>query len=234
MEIHKLEGFECCWYGSYPAGAGESNQFFVRLNEKDLLVISPGTNLVPPALPDQLTPNGNLFLVAPNIFHHMGIARWKRFFGGARCFGHGSFLEKFQEKGQCLEPVSQLTPLLPDHVQVFKLPSTRNGELLVMVEEHGKRLWITGDSFFNIQRLPSKLLVRAFLKICGAAPGLRISRLFKHIFVLKRGEYKKWMLEHLIKFPPNCLLVCHGSPLVEKSTGQSVKDRLFDLVQDTY
>lgn len=232
MIIQKFDGLEQCWYGAYPAGSFISNQFFLKLNSEDFLVISPGTNLVPAVMPEEIHPKGALYLLAPNTFHHMGLKKWMRFFPQARCFGHSQALGAFQKKGYELEPVNSLQEMLPSHIQAFELPGTRTGEIIVMVQEGSQRLWLSCDSFFNLKRLPEAFFVRLFLQLCGSGPGLRISRLFQFLGITDRRAFKKWMLEHLLMDAPNALVVCHGSPLYDHDCEGSLKERLLELVQD--
>jgi hypothetical protein len=161
----------------------------------------------------------------------MGIRKWKEEFAAARGYGHSKFLKKFSKKGHNLEPLDHLLTVLPSHVRAFEAPGTRCGEILFIVEYESRYLWICADSFFHIpqSRMPTGA-VGWYLKLSGAAPGLRISRLFKFLGIKHRSAYKEWILNLLDQFEPHTLIVCHGVPLQSKQGETTLKEKLVNLI----
>lgn len=168
-------------------------------------------------------------LVAPNHYHHLGLAEYATAYPQSGIVGSSRAVRRLQTR--CRHPVEdeeRLRQALPSNVSVLVPPGTRTGEMWLSVAGAAGRAWIVGDAFFNIARTP-RSLIGLVLKVLRICPGLRIGDSFRWL-VKDRRSYRAWLLETLAAERPTILIPCHGDIVVD----DALPDRLESLTRASF
>jgi len=165
-------------------------------------------------------------LVAPNHYHHLGLAEYAAAYPGAAIVASATALPRLRKKhALAIADESRLRGALPPHISLHVPPGTRAGELWLSVAGASGRAWVVCDAFFNVAhapRTPMGLLLRAL----GIAPGLRIGTSF--LWLLRdRAAYCDWLLSKLAEERPTLLVPSHGDVVQD----DSLPERLRALVE---
>ncbi len=197
----------------------------VELRDGGLAVFSPIRQLDGDAL-TQLAALGPVrFLVAPNHFHHLGLATWRERHPNARLVCSAVARPRLARNTHLEpEPIEALSVALPPMVQVLLPPGLKNGELWLRLRTPDWCVWVVSDAFFHIPTLPKGAL-GLFCRVTGTAPGLRIGGTFLALGVGDRQAYREWLLRRLEDDRPLALVPGHGDVLV----GDDLAARLAHL-----
>jgi hypothetical protein len=187
-----------------------------RFKADELLVMSPPTGL-DDASYRALERFGKVTaLVAPNGFHHLGLAPWKQAFPDCRIFASDKALARIRKKQPTLsnlEPLSELSKNVQPGVELCDLPFFSIGEAWLKAPSKAGQVWYVSDSCFNFPELPKAFVPRLLLKWTGSAPGFRINGLGNLIFLRDKRGYKAWFLDQLRKDAPSIVVSAHGDVL---------------------
>ena len=195
----------------------------VGLSAGGLLVVSPGSPLSE-ALFEQLSGWGApLFLLAPNHFHHLGIAAWKARFPEASVVAHPRAHTRLRKKVPSvqIDGLAHLNAALQEDVRVFGPPMAKQGETWISVKTKDGVAWFVTDGIINEERLPSGP-VGLVLRLLGFRTELMINPLFKRLFLTDKVAYQEWLRAELDRDRPVLFVPSHGAPI----RGPDVYDRL--------
>ncbi|MDI3291529.1 hypothetical protein [Polyangium sp. 15x6] len=209
---------------TYKFGPQRVRMAVVGLGGGALLVVSPGTDLSE-AHWERLSRWGTpRFLLAPNHFHHAGLAAWKARFPDAKVVAHprAQALLRIKRRGIPIEDLSLLEAALPDGIRVFSPPMAKQGETWVSVKTNEGAAWFVTDGILNEERLPRGLL-GLFLRVAGFRPGLMTNPFFKRFFLEDKAAYKAWVRAELDRDRPVLFVPSHGAPLRGADVGERLR-----------
>jgi hypothetical protein len=215
------------WSAPYEISGWSSRTTVVRLATGGLLAINPGLPLAATAKAD-LQAIGNVeYLMAPNHYHHLGLAAWRQVFGPIPVVACAAAQPRLRARGHAplCEP-GAIEPLLPDNAKVLLPPGTRTGEAWLRLDIGGQAGWIVGDAFFHVPRTPRNA-AGLFLRLSGTTAGLRIGATFKWGHLRDRRVYREWVGRLLDGDPPTTLIPAHGDVLTDADLARRVR-RLLD------
>lgn len=165
-------------------------------------------------------------LVAPNHFHHLTLPNYRTRFPSAIVAASRTAIPRLTKQGHAgLVELSAIEPLLPEGAHWLEPEGTRSGEAWLSYVDGGRRTWLTGDAFMNVER-PVTGLTGLFLQLIHVAPGFRIPRSFIGLAVRDGRRYRDWALAALEREQPTKLRVAHGGVV----TGDDLPARLSELV----
>jgi hypothetical protein len=194
------------WTAQYRIPGNKSRSTSVRLRDGSFAVISPGGGLE-----DAFAEIGDVtFLVAPNSYHHLGFAAWRRRFPNAQIAAGFVAHTRLKKNGITdVESLADLKLALPSNTWMLEPPGTRIGEAWLDVPCAGNKTWVIGDSFFNVKeprRMKDKLVQRA----TKAGPGLAMSRPMKYGGLSNRPRFLSWLDGQLLARKPTRIVPLHG------------------------
>lgn len=186
----------------------------VGLGGGGLLVVTPGTP-VGEATWEQLARWGTpRFLLAPNHFHHIGLAAWKERFPAATVVAHPRALARLRKrlKGIPVEDLAPLEAALPTGMRLLSPPMAKQGETWVSLKTSEGTGWFVTDSLLNEERLPGGPL-GLLMRILGFRAGLQTNPFFKRVFLSDKAAYKAWVNAELERDRPTLFVPSHGAVL---------------------
>lgn len=202
------------------SGGATANAFTARLASGGLLVLSAPPK-VSQAQVDDLAAYGPVeAIVANNGLHHLGIARWRELFPGARCFAAAAAKARIEKKSRDageLETLDALTPLLGDAVTFVEAPAARHGESWAHVRLEDGYAWYASDLLANLEQLPPSFVVSRLFKWTKSAPGYRPFNLAHKLMLKDRKVALKAMLDDVRAHPPRVMVPGHGAVLASDS-----------------
>lgn len=200
------------------AKQGTANCFIARMGDGRLLVVSPATRLTD-ADAASITELGEIgAVVAPNGYHHLGIAEWRQRFPRARYFAAAETVKRIRSKNPSageLEPLNLLLPLVGPNVWVGEVPNTKCGETWVWVKTATGYVWFVSDMLANIPELPSNPIARLVFKLSKSAPGYRVFSLALTFMVKDKKATLRTMADEMRSHPPSIVVPAHGAPLTD-------------------
>lgn len=183
------------WEGSYEFAPGaRSRSVLVKLGHDRFLVYSPGPSLIESALTLGISEQSEIFILAPNSFHSMGIRPWLAKFPKSRFFAENNAQKRLLRITRCqAEDLNLLSSELPTHIKIWPLPHCRIGEVWLTIEREPGNDLVVCDSFFNLKALASKGLMKWFMLLNRMGPGLEISRVFALFGFTNKSGYCQWL-----------------------------------------
>ncbi|MCP4247127.1 MAG: hypothetical protein GY778_08765, partial [bacterium] len=168
----------------------------VSLTDGALVIYSPLKHLGDEAHQSLAKLGRPELLLAPNGFHHLGLAETLERYGQpCRAVAPEVAATRGTAKSGCdLAPISVLVDRLPGHVALLTPPGLKTGEVWLRVRAENTVGWVVGDAFFSLDKTPSGFM-GWFLRLTGTSPGLRIGRTFTTLAVGKKAVYRDWLLE---------------------------------------
>lgn len=194
----------------YSFGAGTAHTLAVGTGD-GLIVISPPCN-VSPAVMDDLSRFGSVrALVAPNGFHHMGLASWKQRFPDAPLFAPAQAIARVAKQTGLsgIRPLAEAS-LTGPKLELIDMPHFKLGEALVRIQSGRGLVWHVTDVLVNLPELPSHPLAWLAFKLSGSAPGLRFNNLAGLIAVKDKKALKQWLTAQIDATAPSWLIPSHG------------------------
>ncbi len=185
----------------------------VELRDGGVAVVSPIRALEDDAVARLAELGPVRFLVAPNHYHHLGLATWRARFPDARVVCTPVARPRLARKAH-LEPetIEALSVALPPVVQVLVPPGLKTGELWLRLRTPDWCVWVVSDGFFHLPALP-RGAIGMFCRVTGTAPGLRIGGTFLALAVSDRRAYREWLLRRIAEDRPLALVPGHGDVL---------------------
>lgn len=197
-----------------------SNCIVFPMGEGTVGVLSPGLN-TPPGLFADLEKLGRVAaIVAPNIGHDLGLREWQARYPDVPFFASpptAKSVAKSKKDLRPLLPIADLVPQLPQGVRLWESPGTSAGTVFLAVSRGGHEVLYLDDLVGNLTALPAKQPFRFFFWASGSAPGLKLSKVFKFIFVKDARAMARSILDHAEAHPPSVLLFAHGAAAPDAS-----------------
>ncbi len=150
-------------------------------------------------------------LVAPNHFHHLGLASYAERWPDATIVCSSQAAKRLSKKSaiQNFQSLDALRALLPAHASVLEAPSLRTGEILLRVETELGVAWAVSDAFFNLAAHP-RGMAGLVCRATRTSKGMRIGRTFTGLAVQDKQTYGAWLRQQLDADRPTLLLPGHG------------------------
>ncbi len=185
----------------------------LRLRDGGVLLVSP-TRGFGDAAHDELAALGKVsVLLAPNHFHHLGLAEHRERYRGARVVASAVAAPRVaKQTGMDVAGLGEVRERLPDGARIVESEGTRSGETWLSVQTSRGTAWVVSDAFFNLPSLPRNMFGRA-LRLTGTGPGLRIGRTYTTLAIGNKPTYRAWLGEMLDRAPPALLVPGHGDVL---------------------
>ena len=205
-------------------GSAHARMAVIGLGAGELLVVSPGAPVSEArwaALEGWGRPR---YLLAPNHFHHAGIATWKARYPEAVVVAHPRALPRLRRQvpGVVFEDLARLRAVLPDHVRLFSPEMARQGETWVSIRTSEGQAWFVTDGILNERQLPPGPL-GWLLALLGFRVGLLTNPFFKRLFLRDKAAYKAWVLSELERDAPTLFVPAHGVPLQGADVAEQLK-----------
>ncbi|WP_141731687.1 hypothetical protein [Oligoflexus tunisiensis] len=151
-------------------------------------------------------------VLAPNIYHNLGIKPFRQRYPKVQLLASSSAIPRLRKvTGETFATPDSIAALLPSAVAIVEPHGLKNGEVWMSIRgPNGEGILVVGDAYFNMSA-PKGRLFHAVLRLTGAGPGFRVSRVFHMIGIQDRAAYRAW-LDQLMKFVrPKVLIPCHGA-----------------------
>jgi len=163
------------------------------------------------------------YLLAANHFHHMGVPGWLAACPGAIPVATNVALPRLARQADIAwSQLDDLGGALAPDTRLLVPEGTRSGEAWLEIERGGERVWVIGDAFFNVPKLPTGP-TGVFCRLTGTAPGLRLGQTWKYLQLRDRGRYKAWLLDRLATAPPTVLVPAHGDVVRDQDLGARLR-----------
>lgn len=205
---------------------GTATTFVARMREGGLLVVSPSTDLSDEAAAELEEFGPVRAIVANNGFHHLGQGPWAERYPESRRFASPESAARIAKKSKIdltYEPLSELTPMLSDDVQVREVPNTKLGETWVWAKVGDGYAWYVSDILANMQSLPPKLFPRLLFKFTDSAPGLKVFNLAMRFMVRDRKGTLRLMLQDMEGEEPTVIVPGHGAILSSETVAADAR-----------
>lgn len=214
----------------YFFGQGSANTFVFEVRPGELMVVSPGVWESEEVMSELRSYGQVIALVAPNIFHHRGLAVWQQDWPDARCYAAEKAIPRLRKKRPEIREffaLESLLPSLPASIRIVVLPHVKNGECLFQIRGTRGWIWHMTDAILNMTRMPSNPIFAFLLRLLGFGVGLRLNRMFQRWFVSDKRAFRTWLLEELQARPPVAVVLGHGKFL----HGEQVASVLQALIE---
>jgi hypothetical protein len=151
-------------------------------------------------------------LVAPNGFHHLGLALWRKRFPEAAVFAPAQAIQRVQQKTgvQGIRPLNDAASISGPHLSFVEMPHCKTGEALVRVSTGRGLVWFITDVVTNMPVLPNHPVAKWVFKLSGSAPGLKFNNLAGLVIVRDKKALKRWLAAQIAAAAPNWLIPSHG------------------------
>lgn len=182
----------------------------LRLRDGGVLLVSP-TRALGDAAHEELAVLGKpSVLLAPNHFHHLGLAEHLERYPAAKVVASVVAAPRLQKQtGLDIRSCDEVRELLPDGAEIVETAGTRSGEAWLTVGTVRGTAWVVSDAFFNLPSLPKNMFGLA-LWLTGTGPGLRIGRTYTALAIRDKRAYRAWLSKMLDRLPPALLVPGHG------------------------
>jgi len=163
--------------------------------------------------------------VAPNSFHNMGLAEWKKRFPNAAIFAPAQSIKRIESRTGVsgVKPLSELGGLAGAELEIIDMPHYRTGEALVRVKSGKRIVWYVTDVIMNLPVLPPKFPFRQIFRLTKSAPGLRPNGFANMIMVKDKRSLFRWLRGEIDKAPPDVLLASHGDDVMSGAAARLVE-----------
>ena len=132
-----------------------------------------------------------VLLLAPNAFHHMGQAQWRKHFPNAVSYAPEDAIPRVSKKsGIDYQPISALQPRLGPHVQVIAPHGLKSTDLLVHASTPEGAIWFGGDLISTQAPGEGGLIFRAISRLAGGGPGYRYNPLASLLYLKDKQAWK--------------------------------------------
>jgi glyoxylase-like metal-dependent hydrolase (beta-lactamase superfamily II) len=204
-------------YLKYRFGPGTANTLAVRLEDGTWLVISPATGVSPAVLDDLAKDGAVSALVAPNAFHHLGQAPWRRRFPSALSYAADEAFPRLARKSPDVSyrSTSELKERVRSRVDVFMPLGLKAPDLMFRISVPGATVWWMGDLFSNNTAADQVWWLRLVAPLAGSGLGYRRNAKPGLIYVRDRAAWLRSMADEVGNHPPTIVIPAHGDPVLE-------------------
>jgi hypothetical protein len=229
---HNVEKHPELKVGQYVVPNFISNSVLLEVDDKNIVVVSPGKSLLENCSYLAQAEDIHLHIYMPNGYHFLGVDPWKNAFPKHSLYASKQAIAMLENKlpKDVVGSINELEsnpPPLPENYEVVIPPRHRGGDAWLVKTCNGETTWITCDSFLNYDRLSNQPIARFLQRLLNAAPGLKISKVIKYLILSNRRAFKHWALDRLQCDNLTTLIPSHGE--VNQSAG--LKDDLQKLIQ---
>ncbi len=188
----------------------------LRLRDGSLCLYSPVLGMGDVAR-DSLTALGNVtFLLAPNHYHHKGLAEYVEVFPDAKLVCSEQACSRLKKQtGLSFERLQLLEPLLPDGCKTVEPDGLKTGEVWLTLETSQGLVWIVCDTFKGSSGKAGS--IGTHIEILGTFPTHGIK---------DKGVYATWVEAKLAGKPPMMVVPCHGSIVRSDNLASEIKSLL--------
>lgn len=199
----------------YSFGFGLANTFAARLDDGTWLVVSPAVGLPEPVLEDLAARGTVSALVAPNAFHHMGQAAWRKRFPDAVSYAAQGALPRLAKKSQGVpyRAIGELQQRVGSRIAFVEPKGMKAPDLLVRVGGPVGNAWFGGDLISNTAAEDMSLLARIGFTLMGGGTGYRFNAVPSMVYLRDKAAWKADVRAHMAEQPPTSVLPAHGEPV---------------------
>lgn len=199
-ELIPLDGFA----GIYVLRSGKLGCTAIRLKAGGLCIYSPLPDLGEVEFAELENLGKISILLAPNHYHHRGIAQHVVRFPHASLVCAASARPRLQKlTGFDFKGLVELSNDLPPNAQLVEPEGLKTGEVWLQIAADEGLAWIVCDCFSSEGSAGTPVILDTF-------PKFGIS---------DRAVYKKWVSSQIDQGPPTSLIPCHGLPVVRHDLG---------------
>lgn len=202
----------------YSFGPGTANSLAAKLEDRTWLVVSPPSE-APAAVYAALDQQGRAgALVAPNVYHNMGQAAWRKRFPGAISYAPSQARTRLSKKTPGVEfrPMEELAQRLsPAHA--FLPDGMKSPDVMIQIPTGIGNIWWVGDQFSNNGASDQILPLRLLSRLLGSGPGYRCNSKPELVYVRDRAAWLESIREAFAERPPAIVVPAHGDPVTENA-----------------
>lgn len=207
---------------TYSFGPGTANTMAVKLDDGSFLVVSPATNAPESALAELAKLGPVSALLAPNGFHHMGQAAWRKHFPNAASYAPEDAIKRVSGKsGVDYLPVSALQAKLGPHVQVIAPKGLKSSDLLVHASTPDGAFWFGGDLISNSAPGEGSVIFRAISRLVGGGPGYRFNPLGAMLYIKDKAAWKADVRERMGRERLVAVVPAHGHVAIGETVART-------------
>lgn len=185
--------------GVYVAENGGLRCSAVRLKGGGLCLFSPVAGLGPEALASLKALGGVRFLLAPNHYHHKGVAEYAEAFPEARlCAPEAAGARLAKVTGLDFEALDDLKAALADDMALIATEGLKTGEVWLRAQGPAHVAWLVVDAFNG----PKGEAVSSEPGLLGPFPKFGVG---------ERDVYRKWAERQIGADNPTMIVPCHGA-----------------------
>ncbi len=173
----------------------------LKLRDESLCLYSPVLGLYGTAR-DSLTALGDVsVLLAPNHYHHKGLAEYAQAFPDASLICSERARPRLEKQtGLSFGGLSVLTPRLPEDCDLIEPEGLKTGEVWIVRTHPGEHVWVLCDAFKGPSGKPGT--VSDQVELMGTFPTYGIR---------DKKTYSAWVKARLETKTPTMVVPCHGS-----------------------
>jgi len=199
----------------------------------DKLVVMSPHNRPSAAQLDALSDHGVLSaIIAPNGYHHLGIAAWRERFPDATVFAGQAALARIAKKCPAagdVRPIEEASALVGDKVRAAVPDGDRGGNVMLTIETPRGSAFYTSDYMANLPQLPPALPLRMLFKLTDSGPGFKLFRLAVMLFGKDKAKLRSWMEAEIERAPLLCVVPAHGRPVLGSDVLARTREQLARL-----
>ncbi len=208
----------------YSWGPANANALAIRLRPGGWLVVSP-PRAAPPGVHEELAADGGVqALLAPNAYHYLGQAAWRRRFPTATSWAPSGALERIAKKtnGAPFGRAEDFVDQLPDNISLV-LPAGQKSPdaLLCITSQTGEVVWWLGDLFSNTTPADQIWPLRVLSRLAGSGPGFRRNTRPELVYVQHRQAWLASVRSAVLAHPPSVVVPAHGDPLLTDAAART-------------
>lgn len=197
---------------------GAARHLLIRMKDKKLAIISAIKQ------PDEYIIKATkdigdiAYIIAPNIFHHLGIKDYMKAFPKAKVYAPTDAIEKLNKKLSLkLLKLDEISKLMPTGVKIIIPEGLKSGEMWLYFKTKSSNSLFVIDSFAGGKgeddfEKKGKALLRG---------------VFKNMCLKDKEVHLDWIKTFLDKQKVDNLLPCHGAGLYSKK----MNDQLVELIK---
>lgn len=157
-------------------------------------------------------------VVAPNHYHHLGLAEARAAAPSAVACAHAVGLPRLGKQGH--QGLVDAAEVAVDGVELLPAPGTKNGECWAFFP--AQRLLLVCDAFFHVGG-PVRGFTGFVLRRLRTAPGLKLGRTFVWLALADVPTYRAWADETLARLAPAAVGFSHGETLIADDAGEQLR-----------
>lgn len=212
--IRPLDGAD----GIHMLRKGKHSAALIGLADGSFCLYSPLPNPTEALLGEIREIGAISILLAPNHYHHRGLAAHADAFPDARILcSAGAAARLKTQTGLAFDGLDFLQARLRVDTQVLIPQGLKTGEIWLKARFGTETVWIVCDGF-TAPALPD-----------GFADAPSILSTFPKYGIKDSGSYADWLGAQLDRNPPTILVPCHGSPVRNRDLGRSLRRLMEDL-----